>query len=126
MQTAVFAGDIMAMPPFGAWLRTGIRICAQPELNVPITATTFSLPAYAWAFWLHLPESHFAACAVASSHDWNATLWSPAFQSCWSSRYRIAPTIWIVCVRLEPWSGRSGGDQKIRIAFALVLETGAR
>src|ERR687897_274622 len=34
-------------------------------------------------------------------------LWSPAFQSCLSSRNRMAPTIWVVWVRLEPLSGKS-------------------
>jgi hypothetical protein len=36
----VFAGEIMATPPPGAWFSTGMMICAQPELNVPITPTT--------------------------------------------------------------------------------------
>ena len=66
----MFAGEIIATPPPGAWFRTGISIAAQPELKVPITATTFSFAAYAWAFVEHLPESHLPACAVASSHDW--------------------------------------------------------
>ena len=66
----MFAGETIAIAPPGAWFRTGMMIAAQPELNVPMTPTTFSLPAYACAFWLHLPESHFAACAVESSQDW--------------------------------------------------------
>jgi hypothetical protein len=70
----VFAGDIIAMPPSGASLRSGMMIAAQPELNVPITATTASLAAYALPFCEHLAESHFAAWAVASSHCWKAML----------------------------------------------------
>ena len=70
----VFAGDIIAIPPFGAAFSTGISIAAHPELNVPMTATTASFAAYALAFCEHLPESHFAAWAVASSHDWKAML----------------------------------------------------
>ena len=66
----MLAGEIIATPPPGAWFSTGISIAAQPELKVPMTATTFSLPAYACAFVEHLPESHLPACAVASSHDW--------------------------------------------------------
>ena len=34
-------------------------------------------------------------------------MWSPAFQLGFSSRNRIASTIWIVWVRDEPWSGKS-------------------
>ena len=45
-------------------------MAAQPELNVPRTAMTAGFSAYAFPFWLHLPESHFPACAVESSHDW--------------------------------------------------------
>ena len=57
----MFAGETIATPPPGAWFSTGIMIAAQPELNVPMTPTTFSLPAYAWAFVEHLPESHLPA-----------------------------------------------------------------
>ena len=57
----MFAGEIIATPPPGAWFRTGISIAAQPELNVPITPTSFSLAAYACAFVEHLPESHLPA-----------------------------------------------------------------
>ena len=35
----------MATPPPGAWFSTGISIAAQPELNVPMTPTTFSFAA---------------------------------------------------------------------------------
>ena len=42
-------------PPPGARFSTGMMIWAQPELNVPSTATTVGLSAYAFAFWLHLP-----------------------------------------------------------------------
>jgi hypothetical protein len=35
-----------------------------------MTPISFSFWAYAFAFCEHFPESHFAACAVASSHDW--------------------------------------------------------
>ena len=66
----MFAGEIIAMPPSGAWLTTGMMIPAQPELKVPMTPSTLSFAAYALAFWLHLPESHLPACAVASSQDW--------------------------------------------------------
>src|ERR671915_770742 len=72
-----------------------------------MTPTTASFEAYACAFVEHLPESHLPACAVASSHDWKATLWSPALKFDCSSRNRIASTIWMVCVRDEPWSGKS-------------------
>ncbi len=57
----MFAGEIIATPPPGAWFSTGMMIAAQPELNVPMTPTTFSLPAYACAFVEHLPESHLPA-----------------------------------------------------------------
>ena len=73
-QTNVFAGEIIAMPPSGAAFSSGMMICAHPELNVPMTPTTASFAAYALPFAEHFAESHFAACAVASSHDWNATL----------------------------------------------------
>ena len=70
----MFAGDIIAMPPSGAAFSSGMMICAHPELNVPMTAITASLDAYALPFCEHLPESHFAAWAVASSQDWNPML----------------------------------------------------
>jgi hypothetical protein len=38
----VFAGEIIGIPPFGAWLRIGISSAAQPELNVPMTPMTSS------------------------------------------------------------------------------------
>src|SRR5262245_26537280 len=68
---------------------------------------TAELPAYACAFWLHLPESHFAAWAVESSHDWKPTLRSPASQLRCSRMKRVAFTICRLCARDEPWSGRS-------------------
>jgi hypothetical protein len=49
-------------------------IAAQPELKVPMTATTASFAEYAFPFCEHFAESHFAACAVASSHDWKPML----------------------------------------------------
>ena len=70
----MFAGESIGIPPSGAWFRTGISIAAQPELNVPMTPMTPSLAAYAFAFAEHLAESHFPACAVASSHDWKPML----------------------------------------------------
>ena len=57
----MFAGETIATPPPGAWFSTGMMIAAQPELNVPMTPTSFWFPAYAFAFWLHLPESHLPA-----------------------------------------------------------------
>ena len=36
--------------------------------------STLSFAAYAFAFWLHLPESHLPAWAVASSHAWKPML----------------------------------------------------
>ena len=66
----MFAGEIIAMPPPGAWLSTGMMIAAQPELNVPITARRLWFSAYEFAFWLHLPGSHLPAWAVESSQDW--------------------------------------------------------
>jgi hypothetical protein len=60
-----------------------------------------------FAFWLHLPESHFPACAVASSQDWKATFRSPAFHLRWSRTKRIASTIWVCWNRDAPWSGKS-------------------
>ncbi len=70
----MFAGDIIAMPPSDASFRSGMMICAHPELNVPMTLTSESFAAYALPFCEHLPESHFPAWAVASSHDWKAML----------------------------------------------------
>src|SRR6266550_3837907 len=89
------------------WFITGISIAAQPELKVPITPIKLAFCAYACAFRLHLSGSHFDACAVESSHTCSPTLWSPAFQFCWSSRYRAAATIWSVCVRELPCIGKS-------------------
>ena len=69
-QTNVFAGEIIAMPPSGAAFSSGMMICAHPELNVPMTPMTASLPAYAFPFAEHFAESHLPAWAVESSHDW--------------------------------------------------------
>ncbi len=66
----MFAGEIMATPPPGAWFSTGMMTAAQPELNVPMRPSMLWFSAYAFAFWLHLPGSHLPACAVESSHDW--------------------------------------------------------
>ena len=60
----------MPIGPPDTRFRIGMMISAQPELNVPMTPITFVLLAYAWPFAEHLPESHFPACAVESSHDW--------------------------------------------------------
>ena len=48
---------------------SGISIPAQPELYVPMTTTTSSLPAYERAFSEHFASSHFPAAAVESSFD---------------------------------------------------------
>jgi len=39
------SGEIIGIPPSGAWLSTGITIAAQPELKVPITPMTLSFAA---------------------------------------------------------------------------------
>jgi hypothetical protein len=49
-------------------------MAAQPELNVPMRPIILSFEAYSFAFVEHLPESHFAACAVASSQAWKPIL----------------------------------------------------
>ncbi len=46
----MFAGLTIASGPFGARLLIGISISAQPELNVPITATTLASAASLVAF----------------------------------------------------------------------------
>ena len=66
----MLAGEIIGIPPSGAWLSTGMMIAAHPELKVPMTPMTLSFAAYEFAFCEHLPESHLPACAVASSHAW--------------------------------------------------------
>ena len=74
---------------------------------MPITARSAGFPAYAFAFWLHLPGSHLPSCAVESSQDWKPTVTAPAFHPAESSTWRIASTICRVCVRDDPWSTMS-------------------
>lgn len=66
----VFEGLIMATGPPGAWFKTGISNAEQGDSYAPITPTTSSLRAYAFAFEKHLSTSNPPACAVESSHDW--------------------------------------------------------
>ena len=103
----MFAGLTMPIGPGLARFRIGMMISAQPELNVPITPITLLLPTYAFAFVEHLPESHFPACAVESSQDWKPTVYLPALKFCCLKMNLIAFTICSVCVRPDPWSGRS-------------------
>ena len=41
----MLAGEIIAIPPSGAWFSTGMMIAAQPELKVPMTPITLSFAA---------------------------------------------------------------------------------
>ena len=50
--------------------RTGMTNLAHPESYVPTIPMSVAFAAYALALAVHLAESHDAACAVESSHDW--------------------------------------------------------
>ena len=66
------------------------------------------------------------ACAVASSHAWNATLTSPAFQPRWSS---TKPNGVVDLRRLDARSAlerQVGRDQHLRLSFATELDLAAR
>ena len=64
----MFACDTISSGPSGAWLRTGTSILAQPELRVPMTATSALLDTCFCAFVWHCAWSHLAAAAVESSY----------------------------------------------------------
>ncbi len=63
----MFACDTMSIGPFGSWLSTGAMILAQPELIVPMTATSFALATWSCAFFAHVASSHWPLAAVESS-----------------------------------------------------------
>ncbi len=63
----MFACDTISIGPDGSWFSTGISIAAQPELNVPMTATSSVLATCALAFCAHCASSHCPAAAVESS-----------------------------------------------------------
>ena len=74
----MFACETINSGPFGAWFRTGTSRSAQPELYVPMTATSSVLPACALAFAVHVAGSHLPAAAVESSYFLSLTLKFPA------------------------------------------------
>ena len=67
----VFACDTMSIGPVLSWLSVGTSIFAQPELKVPITATSASLATWSVAFFAHAASSQAPLAAVESSYVWN-------------------------------------------------------
>ena len=70
----VFACDTISIGPVLSWLRVGTSIFAQPELNVPITATSAVLATWSVAFFAQAASSHAPFAAVELSYGWNLTV----------------------------------------------------
>src|SRR5436190_8368077 len=81
---------------------------AQPELNVPRTATNDLSDEYALPFDVHFAASHAPVWAVESSQPWYPTVNLPALKwNCLSRTYWIAFCMSMFCARPAPCSGRS-------------------
>src|SRR5690349_15509482 len=104
--TSVLVGLISASGPPGALLSIGSSTSAQPELYVPITASTRWAFAYALAFAAHLRGSHEAACLVESSQDKSPIAYLPALTSCPATTARIVAAIARGASPVGPCSGR--------------------
>ena len=74
---------------------------------MPITATSCSACAYAFAFAAHLRNSKPPVCEVETSHDWYPIEKSPAWKLCCSITERTAFAIARGSALPAPRSGRS-------------------
>ena len=74
----MFACDTMSIGPVLSWLSVGTSIFAQPELNVPITATSPVLATWSVAFFAQAASSQAPLAAVESSYVLNVMLYFPA------------------------------------------------
>src|SRR3954453_9901879 len=70
----VLAWLTISIGPLLSWLRVGTSILAQPELYVPMTATSFVFATWSVAFLAQAASSHAPLAAVESSYVLSVTL----------------------------------------------------
>ena len=70
----MFAWLTMSIGPVLSWFRVGSSILAQPELYVPMTATSLVLATWSVAFLAQAASSHAPLAAVESSYVFSVML----------------------------------------------------